>query len=529
MNDVFFIGAHESNPTLDASNVGGKAANLIRLDALGLRVPPALVLPTSVCRRYLELGALPDDLAGSLAGALRRLENATGLTLGHTRPLLLSVRSSPPSSMPGMLETVLNVGLTERALSGLIRRTGNGWLAWDTYRRSIRSFAETVLRLPAEPFDRLTAQFLADTGAEAVQELDPLSLRDLSRDCADLVQDLTGTVLPHDPFAQIVAAVEAVLQSWASPRACEYRRLNGLDDCTGTAVLIQAMVFGNSGARSGSGVGFTRSPVTGDDELYVDFLFNAQGEDVVSGRHAVTDGALLADTLPDVWSGLQTAKHALEQEFLDMQDFEFTVDEGQLFFLQTRSGKRTPWAAMRIAADLVRAGIVDRPTALKRLEPYDLDSVVRVAVRPGPNDVPVGHAVPAGIGAATGEVVFDAERAQERAVERDVVLVRPELSTDDIAGLSAAVGILTTYGGRTSHAAVVARHLGKVCLVGCVDLRVDEAAHVCSIGDRLFREGDLITLDGDAGFVYAGRVPIVSEHPVDALATIRAWRSRGGR
>jgi pyruvate,orthophosphate dikinase len=272
------------------------------------------------------------------------------------------------------------------------------------------------------------------------------------------------------------------------------------------AVLIQAMVFGNAGARSGSGVGFTRSPVTGDDGLYLDFLFNAQGEDVVSGRHAVTDSALLPSLLPDVWNQLQTAKRALEQEFLDMQDFEFTVDEGQLFFLQTRSGKRTPWAALRIAVDLVREGVVDRSTALRRLEPYDLDNVVRVAVRPGPDDLPVGQAVPAGIGAATGEVVFDAKRAQERGAERDVVLVRSELDTDDIAGLSAAVGILTTFGGRTSHAAVVARHLGKTCLVACGDLRVEDAARVCSIGDRLFREGDLITIDGETGLVYAGRV-----------------------
>ena len=526
MSEAFFIGSRQSDDGLTPELVGNKAANLARLDRLGLRVPPALALPTALCREYLARGALPTDFHARLAGSLRQLEDATGLMLGDRRPLLLSVRSSPPTSMPGMLETVLNVGLTEQSVQALIRHTGNAWFAWDSYRRLVLSFADVVYQLDRRPFEQLTATHLARAAAENVQELDPLLLRDLARESAGRLQRTTGLPLARDPVAQLVTAVEAVLRSWTAPRAREYRRMNNIPDEAGTGVLVQAMVFGNAGARSGSGVGFTRNPATGDNELYVDFLFNAQGEDVVSGKYPVTDATLLGALLPDVYAELLAVGPVLERAFGDMQDFEFTVDEGQLFYLQTRAGKRTPWAAVRIAADLVGGGVVGPQQVLERLAAYDLDTIVRTSIRPRTSDIPLARAIPASIGVATGGLAFDAARACELAARGPVVLARADLSTDDIAGLHAAAGLITTFGGRTSHAAVVARQLRKACLVGCSQLSVDAEARACAIGERRFREGDVITLDGDAGAVYAGEVPVVVDRPVDALAVIEGLRAR---
>lgn len=391
---VFLIGGPHADESLTADLVGGKAVNLVRLSRLGLTVPPALGLPTALCREYMRRGTLPDDFPARLAASMRQLEDATGLTLGGRRPLLVSVRSSPPMSMPGMLGTILNVGLTEDGVRGLIRRTGNPWLAWEVYYRFVRSVARTARNGSSAVLDRTTAEHLTRAGVDALQDLDAISLRDLARSCAALLPTIIGKPLPCDPLGQITWAVEAVLQSWSSPPAHEYRRLNRLDDATGIGVLIQAMVFGNSGPRSGSGVGFTRNPATGDPEMYVDFAFNAQGEDVVSGRLPVLDSALLPTVLPDVWTELQAARTALEREFRDMQDFEFTVQEGQLFFVQTRPGKRTPWAALRIATDLVGERIIDSASALERLAAYDLDAMARVVLRPGPGDLPLGYHQP---------------------------------------------------------------------------------------------------------------------------------------
>lgn len=523
---IYLIGGRQPDEDLTPAIVGGKAANLARLHRLGLNVPPAVALPTALCREFMEGGTLPDDFAARLAGSIRALEHATGATLAGRRPLLVSVRSSPPTSMPGMLGTILNVGLTETGVGALIRRTGNPGLAWDVYRRFVRSYAEADHGGASLLFDRATAEHLAAAGVDTLQDLDPLSLRQLARTYVQLLPTITGKPLPADPLVQITAAVQAVLRSWRSPRACEYRRLNGLDERTGTGVLIQAMVFGNSGPRSGSGVGFTRNPATGERSLYVDFAFNTQGEDVVSGRLPVTDSHLLPLALPHVWAQLQAAQPALEREFGDMQDFEFTVDDGELYFLQTRSGKRTPWAALRIATDLVNEGLLDRAVALERLAACDLTAIARVVVRPGPDDAPIARATAASMGAAAGSVVFDPQRARALAAGHPVILVRAELSTDDVAGLAAASGVLTTYGGRTSHAAVVARQLGKVCLVGCAELRVDEIRRECSLGGRRLREGDVITLDGTTGLVYDGRVPVVTERPERELAEVAGWQEQ---
>jgi pyruvate,orthophosphate dikinase len=523
---VFVIGGRQPGSTLvDAELGGSKAANLSRLDSLGLRVPPAIVLSAAFCQECLERnGTFGPEFPSQLGGCVRRLEEATGRRFGGRDPLLVSVRSSPPTSMPGMLDTILNVGLTEATVRSLIRTTGNAALAWDAYRRLIRAFAETVDDVTPDSFDRLTEACLLNAGVDAVHDLDPLTLRALARESAELLHDLTGASLPVDPLTQLVRAVEAVCRSWDSPRAWDYRRLNDVKAMSGTAVIIQAMVFGNAGGLSGSGVGFTRDPTDGRDALYLDFLFNSQGEDVVSGRQTRSDAVRLPKVLPGVQAELEQARPRLESEFRDMQDFEFTIQEGRLYFLQTRAGKRTSWAALQIAVDLVSAGIIDSATALQRLAGIDLDAIERVRLRPGAQDVPIATGTPAGLGVASGAIVFDPAKAQRMASAQPVILVRPEMSPEDITGLAAARGVLTMLGGRTSHAAVVARQMGKVCVVGCRALRIDARTGRCWFGDRPLSEGDPITIDGETGHVYSGCVPVVTEKPQDALTTLAQWR-----
>jgi pyruvate,orthophosphate dikinase len=522
---IAFIGDRHSKPPLPAADAGAKAANLARLDRLGLRVPPALVLSAALSEDYVSRAALPPGFAVHIASSLRRLEDATGLRLGGgDPPLLLSVRSSPEASMPGVLETLLNVGMTEDGVHRLIKRSGNPWHAWDCYRRLVRAFAEAVHHVDAEVFDRLTARHLAREGAATLRDIDPMSMRDLARASVKAARDAGAPPLPDDPLQQVVRAVEAVIASWHSPRAREYRRIWGIGEETGTAVVVQAMVFGNSGVRSGSGLGFTRNPATGDDELYVDFLSNAQGDELVSGREPVRDTAILRDVMPAIWAELERARPRLEHEFGDMQDFEFTVEDGRLFFLQTRDGTRTPWAATRIAVDLVRAGIVDAGTALQRLAPYDLNTVTRRSIDASKAGEPIARAVAAGPGVATGGVVFDEERARRLSARAPVVLVRPDIVSDDLGGIAASAGVLTSTGGRTAHAAVVARQLGKACVVSCAALRVDASSHTCTIGPRVFREGDVITIDGGSGLIYAGCVDARVERPHEALEAIESWR-----
>jgi len=519
--NLLLIGAGDASATdVPAEEAGSKAANLARLARLGLRVPPAFVVGTSVCHETAANGhRLPAAVKAAMRDMMTRLERTTRLRFGGHPPLLVSVRSSPPVSMPGMLDTVLNVGLTDAAVRGLLRSTGNPSFVWDTSRRFAQAFAETVRGCPPEPFVALRKRALASAGAQSADQLDPLTVRDLARDSARLARELSGTSLPSDPYAQLEDAVEAVFRSWSVPRAAAYRRMSHVDDTTGTAVIVQAMVFGNSGAASGSGVGFTRDPSSGADELYLDFAFNAQGEDVVSGRHRVAEAPTLALALPEVDRELRQAKVALEAEFHDMQDFEFTVQDGVLYFLQCRAGKRTPWAALHIAADFVRAGLIDAAEASRRLQAYDLDAIHRVRLAPH-GEAAVAAAVPAAMGVASGAIVFDRDRALAMGSGRPVILVRTDLDTDDVAAFAVAGGIVTAHGGRTSHAAVVARQMGKVCLVGCTALQVDEARHRCLFGGRAFAEGDTITIDGDTGLIYAGAVPTVSERPEAALAQV---------
>jgi pyruvate,orthophosphate dikinase len=509
-----------------ASVVGAKARGLLELSRLGLPVPPAFVLGTAVCREYFaRRGGLPDAVGKMLATGLARLEEATGRQLGSARrPLLLSVRSGAPVSMPGMMETLLNIGLSDRTLPGLLRMTGNPRLARDCYRRVVRDFSTVVHGASPAVFDAIMERHCAEEGSSA-RELDSGTLASITAESLEAALAHTGEPFPQSPMDQLLLAVEAVLRSWESDKARHYRRLNRIDDSLGTAVIVQAMVFGNAGTNSGAGVGFTRDPATGENRLYLDFLLNAQGEDVVAGRADVDDAGTLARRLPQVAAELEQIKQVLEREQRDMQDLELTVESGRLYLLQTRSGKRTPWAALRIAVDLVREGRITPAEALVRLEGLDVERIERTILKDG-HPEPIASAVSAGLVVAAGCLVLDANRAAVLAREgAEVILARPDIQTADIEGIAAAQGVLTATGGRTAHAAVVARQLGKVCLVGCRALRIDPDGRSCLLGQRRLAEGDEVTLDGESGRIYAGRLPVVRERPVAELAEVSRWRT----
>lgn len=512
--------------TASVATLGGKGFGLARMARLGLPVPPAFVLSTALCREYLTQGRLPERTQAVVNRGVATLEEATGRQFGkERRPLLVSVRSGAPVSMPGMMATLLNVGLCEANLQGLLRATGNPRLVQDCYRRLIRDFTEVVHDVAPDRFDAIAAQHCAREAVSSVRELDSVTLEQIASESLDLALAAVGKPFPQDPMQQLLQAVEAVFRSWNSEKARHYRRINRIDESLGTAVTVQAMVFGNSGARSGSGVGFTRDPATGASELYLDFLFNAQGEDVVAGRHTVNDTARMLQQLPQVAAELARIRVMLEQELKDMQDFELTVEDGRLYLLQTRAGKRTPWAAVQIATDMVREGRITREEALAHLEGLDLDRIERTRLADA-SAVPLASAVPASIGVATGALVLDPARAAEWAARgRQVILVRADIGTEDIEGIAAAQGVLTAAGGRTSHAAVVARQLGKVCLVGCTALHIDADAASCRIGAEALAEGAELTLDANAGKVYAGRLSVVRERPEKVLAEIAGWRA----
>jgi pyruvate,orthophosphate dikinase len=507
--------------------VGGKAFNLLKLAAMGFPVPPGFVLPTSMCAGWIADGPPDADAFRALIGApLDRLERAAGAGFGDAkRPLLVSVRSGAPASMPGMLDTVLDIGLTRATTPGLVAQTGNPRMAWDCYLRLIESYAATVHGLTAAAFADANAKAMAQTGAASPAELDTLALRDLVEHYLDAFERATGDAFPDDPFEQLLNAVSAVFRSWDSQRAKSYRRINKLDGLPGTAVTVQRMVYGNAGPKSGAGVGFTRDPATGDKQLYLDFAFDAQGEDVVSGRRRLTPAGELARVLPEVKHALERIAAKLEQVFRDAQDFEFTVEEGALFLLQTREAKRSAWARLKIAVDLVHEGLIDPAEALRRLDGLDLSTLTRRRVVDGLGEA-IAQGVPAGIGVASGTIALTIEAARARAAEgQSVILVRNDIATDDIDGIASAEGVLTARGGRTSHAAVVARELGKVAIVGCHALRIAPNEKSCTIAGHAFEDGARITLDGETGRIYAGGVEVTEEQPLKELAQIEAWRA----
>ncbi len=529
--DVYRIpsdGAGGAPPSKDI--VGSKAHNLMRMAGRGLPVPPGFVLGTNLCRAYLDRGASAlDGLDDTLARELDALGARTGRRFGDPkRPLLVSVRSGAAVSMPGMMETVLNAGLTETTLRGLLRLTGNPRLAADCRRRLVQQFAEVVHGVKPKRFDEILAAKLAEEGLARVDELDSRALGELASAYEDVFETLTGGPFPASPLAQFKASVEAVLKSWMSERAQSYRKLNGISDRAGTAIIVQTMVFGNAGPTSGSGVGFTRDPSNGANALYVDYLANAQGEDVVSGRTNALGMDELERRAPEAHRQLALARDLLEREFGDMQDFEFTVEEGRLYMLQARSGKRTPLAALRIAIDLVREGAIAPEAGLALLEGLDLDAIEATELSPPEGTKPIARGAPASAGAASGAAVFDPGRvAAFKREGKPVALVREETETADIQALAEAVALVTARGARTSHAAVVARQLGKACVVGCDGLAIDPGGRRGSFGGVEIREGETITVDGTAGLVFQGEQPIARVKPADLVAEVRRWRERG--
>lgn len=523
---LYVIPPNEKLPAGGPAEVGNKAFNLMRMADAGLPVPPGFVLPAGWCALPRDTDAIADALRAALAKGINHIEAATGLGFGsERRPLLLSVRSGAALSMPGMMETVLDIGLNTETVEGLIRLTGNPPLAWDSFRRLVQGFAEVVAALAVAPFDALVRDALVSAGVDSERELDHRTLRDLTHLMLRCYQDLANEPFPADPRTQLARAVEAVFRSWDAPKARSFRALKGISGDMGTAVTIQTMVYGNAGGKSGAGVGFTRNPATGEREFYFDFQFNSQGEDVVAGRQVPRDNERLRLTLPQIWTRLELSCHELELLFGDAQDFEFTVQSGTLYFLQTRHAKRTPWAAVRIAVDMVEEGICQPAEALARLAEIDLALAIRTHFAP-PMPSPLAIAQVAGIGVACGAIALDAAAAQRMAAAgQKVILVRPETSTADIEGLAAAEGVVTATGGRTSHAAVVARQLAKVCLVSCPGLTVDLEGRSVRIGDRTFAEGELLSIDGNDGAVYPGRLKVVTERPERELAVIEGWRT----
>jgi pyruvate, orthophosphate dikinase len=521
-----FVLPDVTSPVGSVETVGNKAFNLMRLAQAGLPVPPAFVLPTSWCRARRHGAVDGTALRQALRDGIARLEAATGLGFGAPRrPLLVSVRSGGAVSMPGMMETVLDVGFTPQTPEALMRLTGNPRLAWDCYRRLVQGYAETVAALPQAPLDALRRDAIASARVDNERELDHRALRDLTQAMLDCYGEMAGAPFPTDPMEQLTAAADAVMRSWDAPKAAAYRRMQGLDDEAGTAVTVQAMVFGNAGGASGAGVGFTRDPATGANTLYVDFCLNGQGEDVVAGRHTVTDAGQMRRMLPDVDRELQSVRTRLETLFRDAQDFEFTVQDGRLFLLQCRHAQRTPLATLRIAVEMAQRGLITPAEALARVAGLDLDNI-HITRFDEPLPPKLAQAVVAGVGVASGPIALDEEAAQRfAACCTPGVLVRAQTLTSDIAGVTCSAGLLTGAGSRTSHAAVVARQLNKVCLVGCPALEVDLTARVCRIGGMKLTEGAEISLDGNTGAVYAGRLAVVTEHPERELAVLAALKT----
>jgi pyruvate,orthophosphate dikinase len=511
--------------------MGSEAYTLARMAAIGLPVPHAVVLGPGFS--HPDEAREPEaqgELNQTLATQLRRLESATHLTYGGSRrPLLLSVRAAAPQSAPGLREGIVNVGLNEISVRGLLRMTGNPRLTWDAYRRLIQSFAEVVDGCPSLPFDEPLNEMLERSTVARAQELDGRSLAKLTREYLAIYKKLVGKNFPQDTMEQLKAAVHGVFRSSGADEAHEYRRVRKTAEDAGTAVIVQRMVFGNAGGSSGAGAAFTRDPGSGANRLCVDFMFNAQAEDVASGRHNVIDADQLQGILPTIARQVVEAARLLETEFKNVQEFEFTVQDEVVFLLRTRAGRRTALADLRIAIDQVSERLIEPAEALTRLASFDSATLRNEHVRATGETNILCEATVASPGVAIGAIALDVAKAKAMGTQQPVVLVRRDADVADIAGIVVAEGMLTARGGCTSHAAVAARELGKVALIGCNALSIDMSARVCTIGNMKLHEGDIICLDGLTGCVSVGRPAVSVEIPESELAALERWRKLAGR
>jgi pyruvate,orthophosphate dikinase len=522
---VYFFGAGQTEGSQEMKPLlGGKGAGLAEMARIGVPVPPGFTITTEVCRLYLKAGRYPQGLREEVAAALERLEAATGKTFGTgADPLLVSVRSGAMFSMPGMMDTILNLGLNDDTAAALAAATGNERFAFDSYRRFVQMYADVVMGVHADRFERLIDEMKRERGVKEDTELGADDLSRLTTDFKALVKADTGEAFPDEPQAQLWGAIHAVFNSWSTPRAIAYRRVNSISDDLGTAVNVCTMVFGNMGDDSATGVCFTRDPSTGEKKFYGEFLVNAQGEDVVAGIRDPVPIERMEEVMPKAYGELLEAQALLERHYRDAQDLEFTVERGTLWLLQTRSAKRTGPAAVRMAVEMVDEGLISPEEAVLRVQPGQLDQLLHPTIDPNAQVNVLTTGLPASPGAAAGRVVFDPDVAAERGPTEPVILVRRETSPEDFHGMVAAQGILTARGGMTSHAAVVARGMGKCCVAGAGEVEVDDLHRRFTVGETRVAEGEWITLDGTTGRVILGKVPTAEPELTEHFRRLMEW------
>ena len=511
---VYFFAVGETDGNAGMKNLlGGKGANLAEMTSMGIPVPPGFTISTEVCTHYyVNGGRLPEWLIKPVQDSMKRVEALIGKKFGDVKnPLLVSVRSGARASMPGMMDTILNLGLNDQTVEGLSSASGNPRFAWDSYRRFIQMYSDVVMGMNSSLLEVTLEDLKAEKGIAVDTELTVDDLKLLVKKFKEMVKNSTGTMFPTDPWEQLWGAISAVFRSWNTPRAITYRDLHSIPASWGTAVNVQSMVFGNMGDDSATGVAFTRDPSTGEKKFFGEFLFNAQGEDVVAGIRTPLAISKMAELMPDAYKKLTEIYLSLEKHYRDMQDIEFTVERGKLWMLQTRNGKRTAKAALQIACDMIDEKLITENEAILRIEPASLDQLLHPTLDPKASKTTLAKGLPASPGAVSGQIVFTPEEAvQWKEQGKKTILVRIETSPEDIAGMVAAQGILTTRGGMTSHAAVVARGMGKCCVAGCGEVEVDYYLSTMKVKGYVLKQGDVITLDGSTGEVFMGEVKTLS-------------------
>ena len=524
---IYFFGKGKAEGNAKMRDIlGGKGANLAEMTNLGIPVPAGFTISTQMCTYYYKNNKkFPSGFFEEVKKYMKKIEEAMGKKFGSKdNPLLVSVRSGAAISMPGMMDTILNLGLNDTTIKGLITQTKDERFVFDAYRRFIQMFSDVVLKIEKDKFEKIIEKKKEEKNVRLDIELDASDWKDITQEFKQLFKKTMGYDFPQDVWKQLKMAILAVFESWNNPRAITYRNLNKIPHTLGTAVNVQAMVFGNMGPDSGTGVAFTRNPSTGERRFYGEFLMNAQGEDVVAGIRTPQSIEELKNTMPKIYDQLYKIQSKLEKHFKEMQDLEFTIEKGTLYLLQTRTGKRTAQASVRIAVDMVKEGLITKEEAIKRVDPHSLDQLLHPTIDPSSKPMPVAKGLAASPGAAVGEVVFTAEEAVKEAEKgKKVILVRKETSPEDVGGMAASCGILTSTGGLTSHAAVVGRGMGKPCVVGCSEVIVNEEERYFKVKDSLIKKGQVISIDGSTGEVFLEKVKLVEPKLSGEFAQLMKW------